>query len=114
MNICYCGHKKEIHKSVTRSKVCMRNYCECLDFKEATCAPFVKMKHITLRLTSISSEPVYYRDAGAWAVNFKVVGDRLVADVPDKNSLLHHAHGLELVPCTVEEYKEDNGRYSKF
>lgn len=115
MIVCYCGHKKEYHKSETRHKVCMHSTCECIDFKKADVALFVKMGDTALRLEDRSWEGaglVYYRDAGGWYVQFKIENDKLIAQVHNKNSKLRHSHGLELVTCSKEEYKEDNGRYA--
>lgn len=68
---------------------------------------YVKLEGCCLRLEGNS----YYRDAGNWEVDFREVDGKLIVHEPSKSSPMNHAHGRELVPCSKEEWREDNSGY---
>jgi hypothetical protein len=51
----------------------------------------------------------YFRDAGAWEVNFIIKKDRVFVNEP--TGVMNHCHNVELVPCTEQEWKESNKGY---
>lgn len=71
---------------------------------------YVKLGHSALRL--LSDEVYgshYYRDAGMWHIGFVVKDNKLFAK--SLYSEMNHAEGLELVPISKKEWKEDNLGY---
>ena len=65
---------------------------------------FVMMADTALRL---KGKKGYYRDGGNWGVNSKIKDKKLISV-----SNIKHAQGIELVPCSYEEWKKDNGQYA--
>ena len=60
----------------------------------------------------------YYRDAGNWWVDVNIVRENMTAPeklkiyIKDKKSPLYHLNGVEVFPCTEEEWRESNGRHA--
>lgn len=52
----------------------------------------------------------YWRDAGKWGIKPAIKDDRLVVG-EDQIPEMAHAIGVELIPCTEEEWREDNLGY---
>jgi len=63
---------------------------------------YVRLGHSELRL----SDEKYYRDAGNWSVSYEWKDDKLLS-ISSKKWL----NGVELIPSTFEEWKEDNAGY---
>ena len=51
---------------------------------------------------------VYYRDAGQWEVSFTVKDGKSIAV---GNGPTKHLDGDELIPCTGQDYRDDNRGY---
>jgi len=51
----------------------------------------------------------YYRDGGAWDVGYKFFKGKLYS-----SSHVSSVNEKELVECTEEEWREDNGSYAPF
>ena len=68
---------------------------------------YVKIDRTALRLKGDK----YYRDAGQWSVGYKIIDGKLLS--------WHWRHGhpwlhrVELVECTEQEWRENNGGYGK-
>lgn len=60
----------------------------------------------------------YYRAAGDWWVDVNITKENMLAPekltihIKDKKSPLYHLNGVEVFPCTEEEWRESNGRYA--
>ena len=51
---------------------------------------------------------VYYRDAGQWELDFTIRDGKVIAV---GNGPTEHLDGVELIPCSGKEYREDNRGY---
>lgn len=66
---------------------------------------YVKLGSSALRLTS---DNTYYRDAGIWEVEYKLIDGKLFSV-----STMDHLNNVELIPITEEEWYKDNEGYVK-
>lgn len=67
---------------------------------------FASKSWVALRFT----DGRYYRDAGDWEVDFRHKDGKIF--VCDYSPNVAHMNGLELVPITFQEWKDDNGQYA--
>lgn len=75
--------------------------------KELTYLPkYVKLKNIALRLVGSR----YYRDAGRWAINYKIIDGILLSWSWGMGT--PHLHRQDLVEITEEEWRIGNGIYA--
>lgn len=68
---------------------------------------YVTMGGVALRYRE--REKDFWRDAGAWGVEFDVIGSRLFAK--SDNPHLKHVNGIELKKTTEKIWRKDNRGY---
>tara|TARA_R110000772_G_C13310268_1_gene440117 strand:- start:33041 stop:33331 length:291 start_codon:yes stop_codon:yes gene_type:complete len=64
---------------------------------------YIRLGHTEMRLNG----DTYYRDAGNWSVEYRLVDDELVSWF----SYMKHLHRKPLVEITKEEYEKANDGY---
>lgn len=70
--------------------------------------PFVSMNGIELRLRGKE----YWRDAGLWSVNYKIIDGKLLSWC--WRSPVHKYHRVELIPITEEKWRIGNIGHIKY
>ncbi len=64
---------------------------------------YVSINGISLRLVGDR----YYRDAGDWFINYKVIDGVLISCRPDKK----HLHEIPLIEISKSEWEKENNAY---
>ena len=68
--------------------------------------PYVRLGGTAMRYNVDSDQ--YYRDAGCWSVNYKIVDKKIISDC---RYGLDYLSNIELMPITFEEYCAENVGY---